>query len=228
MDRYITYNVCIHIYMGYTYAAICPSIHPSIKNHEFLLEPSLSVQYHRTLSGICPLCIYNSITICEKPGFQYSQYTYLLQFSSVAQSCPQHARPPCPSQTAGVYPNSCPLSQWCLPTILSSVVLFSSHPQSFPASGSFQMSQFFTSGGQCIGVSASTSVLPMNTQDWSPLGWTGWIFLQSRGLWRVFSNTTVQKCQFFSAQLSLQSDCYIHTWPLEKPYPWLDGPLLTK
>ena len=116
---------------------------------------------------------------------------------------PQHARPPCPSPTPRVYPNSCPLSQWCHPTISSSVIPFSSCLQSFPTSGSHIMSQFFTSGGQNIGVSASTSVLPMNTQDWSPLGWTGWISLQSKGLLRVFSNTTVQKHQFFGAQLSL-------------------------
>ena len=116
---------------------------------------------------------------------------------------PQHARPPCPSPTAGVYPNPCPLSQWCHPTISSSVIPFSSCPQSFPASGSFQMSQLFASGGPSIGVSASTSVLPMNKQDWSPLGWTGWISLQSKGLSRVFSNTTVQNHQFFGAQLSL-------------------------
>ena len=115
----------------------------------------------------------------------------------------QRARPPCPSSTARVYPNPCPLCRWCHPPISSSVVPFSSCPQSFPASGSFQMSKLFTSGGQCIGVSASTSVLPMNTQDWSPLGWTGWISLQSKELSRVFSNTIVQKHQFFSAQLSL-------------------------
>ena len=112
----------------------------------------------------------------------------------------QHARPFCPSPTPGVYPNSCPLSQWCHLTISSSVVPFSSCFQSFPTSGSFQMSQLFTSGGQNIGVSASTSVLLMNTQDWFPLGWTGWISLQSKGLSRVFSNTTVQKHQFFCAQ----------------------------
>ena len=116
---------------------------------------------------------------------------------------PQHARPPCPSPTPRVYPNPCPSSQWIHPTISSSVVPFSSCPQSFPALGSFQMSKLFASGGQRIGVSASTSVLPMNTQDWSPLGWTGWISLQSKGLSRVFSNTTVQKHQFFSVQLSL-------------------------
>ena len=115
----------------------------------------------------------------------------------------QHARPPCLSPTPRVYLNSCPLSWWCHPTISSSVIPFSSCPQSFPASGSFQMSQLFASGGQSIRVSASASVFPMNTQDWSPLGWTGWISLQSKGLSRVFSNTTVQKHQFFGAQLSL-------------------------
>ena len=115
----------------------------------------------------------------------------------------QHTRPPCPSPTPGVYLNSCPLSQWCHPTITSSIVPFSSHLQSFPASGFFPMSQFFTLGSQSIGVSASTSVLPMNTQDWFPLGWIGWISLQSKGLSRVSSNTTVQKHQFFGAKLSL-------------------------
>ena len=114
----------------------------------------------------------------------------------------QHARPPCPSPTPGVHPNPCPLSWWCHPTISSSVVPFSSCPQSFPASESFQMSQLFASDGQSIGVSASASVLPMNTQDWSPLGWTGLISLKSKGLSRVFSNATVQKHQFFGAQLS--------------------------
>ena len=115
----------------------------------------------------------------------------------------QHIRPPCPSPTPGVYSNPCPLSKWCHPTISSSVVPFSSCPQSFPASGSFPMSQLFVWGGQSTGVSALASVLPMNTQDWSPSGWTGWISLQSKGFSRVFSNTIVQKHQFFSAQLSL-------------------------
>ena len=115
----------------------------------------------------------------------------------------QHARPPCPSPTPRVYSNSCPLSQWWHPTISSSAVPFSSHLQSFPASGSFQMSQFFASGDQNLGVSASASVLPMNIQDWLPLGWTGWISLQSKGLSRVFSNTTVQQHPFFGTQLSL-------------------------
>ena len=120
----------------------------------------------------------------------------------------QHARPPCLSPTSGIYPNPCPLSQWCHPTISSSIVPFSSHSQSFPASGSFQMSQLFSSGGQNIGVSASASVLSMNMQGWYPLGWTGWISSQSKGLSRVFSNTTVQKHQFFGAQLSLWSNSH--------------------
>ena len=129
----------------------------------------------------------------------------------------QHARPSCPSPTPGVHPNPRSSSRWCHPAISSSVIPFSSCPQSFPASGSSQMCWIFASGGQNIGISASTSVLPMNTQDSSPLGWTGWISLQSKGLSRVFSNTTVQKHQFFSAQLSSQSNSHIHTWPQEKP-----------
>ena len=146
----------------------------------------------------------------------------LVQFSSVAQLCPtlrphesQHARPPCPSPTPVVYSNSCPSSQWCHSAISSSVIPFSSCPQSLPASGSFPISQLFAWGGQSIGVSASASVLPMNTQDWSPLRWTGWISLLSKGLSRVFSNTIVQKHQFFGAQLPSQSNSHIHTWPLE-------------
>ena len=138
----------------------------------------------------------------------------------------QHASPPCPSSTPGVYSNSCPLSQWCHRTISSSVAPFSSCPQSLPASGSSPMSQLFAWGCQSIRVSASASVLPMNTQDWSPLG--DWISLQSKGLSRVFSNTTVQKHQFFGTQLSLQFSSHIHTWLLEKPQLWLDGPWLTK
>ena len=122
----------------------------------------------------------------------------------------QHVRPPCPSQTPGVYSNSCPSSQWCHPIISSSVVPFSSCPQSLPASGSFPPSQLFAWGSQSIGVSASASILPMNTQDLSTSGSTGWISLQSKGLSRVFSNTTVQKHQFFGTQLSSQSNSHIH------------------
>ena len=155
------------------------------------------------------------------------QFSCSVLSDSLQPHKPQHTRLACPSPTPRVHPNSCPLSWWCHPTISSSVIPFSSCSQSFPASRSFQMNQLFTWGGQSIGVSASASVLPMNTQDWS-LGWTGWISLQSKGLSRVFSNTTVQRHQFFSAQLSSQSNSHIHTWPLEKPYPWLDGPLLTK
>ena len=127
----------------------------------------------------------------------------------------QHTRPPCPSPTPRAYSNSCPSSQWCHPTISSSVVPFSSCLQYFPASGFFQISQFFTWGGQSIGASASTSVLPMNIKDWFLLGWTGWISLQSKGLSRVFSNTTVQKRQFFSAQPFLWSISHIYASLLE-------------
>ena len=149
-----------------------------------------------------------------------------LQFNSVQSSVVsnslrphelQHARPPCPSPTPGVHIDSCPSSRWCHPAISSSVVPFSSCPQSLPASKSFPTSQVLAWGGQSIGVSASASVLQMNTQDWSPLGWISWISLHSKGLSRVFSNTTVQKHQFFSAQPSSQSNSHIHTWPLEKP-----------
>ena len=129
----------------------------------------------------------------------------------------QHARPPCPSSTHRVYPNSCPSSWWCHPRISTSVVPFSSCLQSLSASESFPMSQLFTWGGQSTGVSALALFLPKNTQDWSPSEWTGWISLQSKGLSRIFSNTTVQKQQFFSAQLSSQSNSHIHTWLLEKP-----------
>ena len=145
----------------------------------------------------------------------YRNEIHLHEINLLYQSCltlwphaPQHARPPCPSPTPGVYLNSCPLSEWCHPNISSSVVPFSFCPQSFPASGSFQICQLFASDGKSIGVSASTSVLPTNTQDWS-LGWTGWISLKSKGLSRVFSNTSVQKHQlvlqcsgFFIVQLS--------------------------
>ena len=148
-----------------------------------------------------------------RPSVQFSRS---VMSDSLRPRESQHARPPCPSPTPGVYSNSCPLSRWCHLAISSSAIPFSSCPQSLPTSGSFPMSQLFAWGGQRIGVSASTSVLPMNTQDWSPLGWTGWISLQSKGLARVFSNTTVQKHQFFGAQLSSQSNSHIHTWTLEK------------
>ena len=138
----------------------------------------------------------------------------------------QHARPPCLSPTPRVYPNSCPLRRWCHPTISSSIVPFSSCPQSLSTSESFQMSQLFTSRGQSTGVSASKSVLTMNIQSFR-MDWLELLAVQGTLSW-VFSNTTVQTHQFFSAQLSSQSNSHIHTWPLEKPQPWLDVPLSTK
>ena len=149
--------------------------------------------------------------------FSSVQFSHSVVSDSLWPHESQHARPSCPSPTLGTHSNSCPLSWWCHPAISSSVIPFSSCPQSLPASESFPISQLFGWGGQSIGVSASGSVFPMNTQDWSPLGWTGWISLQSKGLSRVFSNTTLQKHQFFGAQLSSQSNSHICTWPQEKP-----------
>ena len=148
---------------------------------------------------------------------RFSQFSHSVVSDSLWPHESQHARPPCPSSTPRVYPNSCPLSRWCHQAISSSVVPFSPCLQSFPALGSFEMSQLFALGGQSIGFSVLASFLPMNTQDWSPSEWTGWISLQSKGLSNVFSNTTVQKHQFFGAQLSSQSNSHIHTWPLDKP-----------
>ena len=149
--------------------------------------------------------------------FSSVQFSHSIMSDSLQPHESQHTRPPCPSPTPVVHSNPCPLHWWCHPTTSSSVIPFSFCPRYFPASGYFPMSQLFTSGSQSIGVSVSTSVLPTNTQDGSPLEWTGWISLQSKGLSRVFSNTTVQKHQFFGAQLSSQSNSPIHTWPLEKP-----------
>ena len=163
---------------------------------------------------VLDVCLYKTPFICiwVKALVQFSR---TVMSDSLQPHGLQHTRPPCPSPTPRVYSNSCPSSQWCHPTISSSVIPFFFCLQSFPASGSFQMSLFFTSGGQSIGVSASALVLPVNIQDWSPLGWTGWISLQSKGLSRVFSNTTVQKHQFFGTQLSLWSHFHIHKWLLE-------------
>ena len=157
-----------------------------------------------------------SVSVCVSVCVSV-QFSRSVMSDSLRPHESQHARPPCPSPTPGVYPNSCLLSRWCHPAISSSVILLSSCPQSLPASGSFQMSQLFTWDSQSIGASASASVLAMNTQDWSPLGWTGWISLQSKRLSRVFSNTTVQRHQIFGAQPSSQSNSHIHKWPLEKP-----------
>ena len=150
----------------------------------------------------------------EKCSVQFSRSVVSRLFATHES---QHTRPPCPSPTPGVHSDSRPSSQWYHLAISFSVIAFSSCPQSLPASESFPMSQLFTWGGQSTGVSALASFLPKNTQDWSPSEWTGRISLQSKGLSRVFPNTTVQKHQFFSAQPSSQFNSHIHTWPLEKP-----------
>ena len=167
--------------------------------------------YSRCLINTVP---FTSYFLSKRSSVQFSRSVVS---DSLRPHEPQDARPPCPSPTPRVYSNSWPLSWWCHPAISSSVIPFSSCPQSLPASVSFPMSQLFVWDGQGIGVSASVSVLPMNTQDWSPSGWTGCISVQSKGLSRVLSNTTVQKHQFFGAQLSSQSNSHIHPWPLEKP-----------
>ena len=145
------------------------------------------------------------------------QFSHTVVSDSLRPHESQHNKPPCPSPTPRVHSDSRPSSQWCYPAISSSVVPFSSCPQSLPASKSFPMSQLFTWGGQSTGVPALASLLPKKSQGWSPSEWTGWISLQSKGLTRVFSNTTVQKQQFFGAQPSSQSNSHIHTWPLDKP-----------
>ena len=162
---------------------------------------------------------YKEIQLIHPKQNQFSevQFSHSAVSDSLQPNELQHARPPCPSPTPGVHSDSRPSSQWCHPAISSSVVPFSSCPQSLPASESFPMSQLFTLGGQGTRVSALASFLPKNTKDWFPLEWTGWISLQSKGLSRVFSNTTVQKHQFFGAQPSSQSNSHIHIWPLEKP-----------
>ena len=149
--------------------------------------------------------------------FSSVQFSHSVVSDSLRPHESQHARPHCPSPAPGVHSDLCPSSQWCHPAISSSIVPYSSCSQSLPASESFPMSQLFAGGGQSTGVSALASFLPKNTQDWSPLGWTGWISLQSKGLSGVFSNTTVEKHQFFGAQLSSQSNSHIHTWKPEKP-----------
>jgi len=166
----------------------------------------LTFRIGRKISDVKPTITKNHLTFSQS----VSQFSYSVVSDSLRPHESQHARPPCPSPTPGVHSNSCASSQWCHPAISSSVVPFSSCPQSLQASESFPMSQLLTWGGQSIGASALASILPKNTQDWSPLEWTGWISLQSKWLSRVFSNTTVQKHQFFGAQLSSQSYFHIH------------------
>ena len=153
------------------------------------------------------------------PSVQFSSvhFSHLVVSKSLRPHESQHGRPPCPTPTPRVHSDSCPLSLWCHPAISSSVLPFSSCPQSLAASESFPVSQLFAWGGQITGVSALASFLPKTSQGWSPSEWTGWIFLQSKGLSRVFSNTTVQKHLFFDVQPSSQSNSHIHTWPQEKP-----------
>ena len=161
----------------------------------------------------------NQWLVINKWNIKFSsvQFSHSVVSDSLLPHESQHSRPPCPSPSPRVHSNSRPSSRRCHPAISSSVVPFSSCPQSLPASEAFPMSQLFAWGGQSTEVSALASVLPKNTQGWSPLEWTGWISLQCKGLSRVFSNTTVQKHQFFGAQLSSQSNSHIHTWPQEKP-----------
>ena len=158
-----------------------------------IIEYSLTFETQLPLPSLLFLKMYPLEMHHQLSQFSSVQFSRSFMSDSLRPHESQHSRPPCPSPAPGVYPNSCPSSRWCHPAISSSVVPFSSCPQSLPTSGSFPMSQLFAWGGQSIGVSASASVLPMDTQDWSPLGWTGWISLQSKGLSRVFSNTTVQK-----------------------------------
>ena len=184
---------------------------PDLKIQGSLMSQQKKDTNFSTFSSHPPMAVFSNIlfsTYCM-PGTVVILFSSV-QFSSVAQSCMtlrphglQHVRLPCTSPPPGAYPNWCPSSPWCHPTISFSVVPFSSHLQSFPSLGSFQMGQFFASSSQSIGASASASVFPMNIQDWFPLGLTSWISLLSKGLSRVFSNTTVQKHQFFSTQLSL-------------------------
>ena len=168
------------------------------------------------------MCLFNLfmrfyVCVYEGRGISSVQFSRSVMSDSLRPHESQHARPPCPSQTPGDHSDSCPSSQWCHPAISSSVVPFSSCPQSLPASESFPMSQLFAWGGQSIGVSASASFPPKKSQGWSPSKWTARISLQSKGLSRVFSNIKVQKHQFFGAQPSSQSNSHIHTWPQEKP-----------
>ena len=171
------------------------------------------------LSASLQVCLHGFV----EADIRYQTFRSSVQFTRSVMSNSlwphelQHARPPCPPPTSGVHSDPRPSSQWCHPAISSSVVPFSSCPQSLPASGSSPMNQFFAWGGQSTGVSALASFLPKKSKGWPPSEWTGWISLQSKGLSRVFSRTAVQKHQFFSAQLSSQSNSHIHTWPLEKP-----------
>ena len=219
-------TICIRLFIegSLKHAAVprgCETAICSLKQNWNLLDKiweyqkwRLSFSCHRLSPAVYK---YNDGFLKIHPSFSSVQFNCSVVSDSLQPHGLQHAKPPCPAPTPRACSNSCPSYPWCHPTIKSSVIPFSPLLQSFPASGSFPMSQFFTSGGQSIGVSTSTSVLPMNIQSWFPLGLTAWISLQSKGLSRVFSNTTVQNHQFFCAQLSLRSNSHIHRWLLEKP-----------
>ena len=185
-----------------------------VLSNAFSVSIEMAIWFFYSINMMCHIDWFAYV----KPSLHQSvrQFSRSVMSDSLRPQGLQHPRPPCLSPTPGACSNSYPSSRWCHLATSSSVIPLSSHFQSSPASGSFPMSQFFTLGDQSIGVSTSASVLPMSIQDWFPLGWTGWVFLQSKGLSRVFSNTTVQKHQFFGAQLSLESNFHIHTWLLEK------------
>jgi len=205
-------TACLQLVMHacvYVCAQSCPTLwDPMVYVVAIFYSRGFSWPKNLTLLS-CVSCIAGRLFTTEPPVtslfhlFSSVQFSRWVMSDSLRSHEPQHSRPPCPSPTPEVHPNPCPLSQWCHANISSSVVPLFSCPQSFPASGSFQMSQFFSSGGRNMGVWASTSVLPKNNQDWSHLAWTGWIPLQSKGVSRVFSNTTVQKHHIFGTQLSL-------------------------
>ena len=205
-----------------------PSRKPQSYKETAFTSPFLQRHHHLYHPGVC-----KEMEVCSFMNLEFKQIWPLPCFSAVVSSSLQmhglqHARLPCPSLYPGVCSNFCLLSQWCHPTISSSVAPFSSCPQSFPASGSFPMIQPFTSGGQSFGASASTSVLPMNIQDWFPLGLTGLIYLKSKELSRVFSSTTIWEDKSFSIQPSLCSSSHFYTWLLKNSELWLHGPLSEK
>ena len=235
-NKFVAIYLSKNCVIGMTYWLILPHLPTRIINKiSGFLNLVYASKSHYHYLKLLPInfspdfCIYLLIVFLPPDQFDNFPFTELVschsvQFSSVVQSCPtlrphklQHARPPCPSPIPRVHSNSRPSSQWCHPAISSSVIPFSSCPQSLPASEFFLMSHLFAWDGQSTGVSDSASFLPKKSQGWSPSEWTGCISLQSNGLSRVFSNTTVQKHQFFGAQLSSQSNSHIHTWPQEKP-----------
>ena len=201
---------------------MCPLLHP-LKHYSLHYVSFLVLLDIRCVSfAEFSFSVFNLYPVISKENYSLNHILSSVQFSrsvlseSLRPHELQHARPPCPSPSPGVHSDSRPLSQWCHPAISSSVVPFSSCPQSLPPSESFPMSQLFVWCSQSTGVSAPASFPPKKSQGWSS-EWTGWISLQSKGLSRVFSNTTVQKHRFFRAQLSSESNSHIHTWPLEKP-----------